>query len=72
MPCDKQELAANLRGLRARLRLSQEQVAEAVGVSPQTIVNYENGKGGMSYETAWALADLYGVPLDALGNRQAA
>ena len=39
MPCDKQELAANLRGLRARLRLSQEQVAEAVGVSPQTIVN---------------------------------
>ena len=72
MPCDKQELAANLRGLRARLRLSQEQVAEAVGVTPQTIVNYENGKGGMGYETAWALADLYGVTLDELGNRQAA
>ncbi|WP_225749023.1 helix-turn-helix domain-containing protein [Paraeggerthella sp. Marseille-Q4926] len=30
------------------------------------IMNYENGKGGIGYETAWALADLFGVTPDYL------
>ena len=33
------------------------------------IMNYENGKGGIGYETAWALADLFGVTLGELGGR---
>lgn len=65
-------LAAKLRGLRAEARLTQQQVADAVGVDQLTISNYENGKSAPSYETAWNLAMLYGVSLDALGGRKGA
>lgn len=69
MAYDKDVMAANLRGYRARKRMTQAEVAKAVGVSEATMTNYENGQGSVSYETAWALADLYGVPLAALGGR---
>lgn len=69
MSFDKNVMADNLRGLRAKNRMTQAEVADAVGVSVGTIANYENGEGGMSYETAWALADLYGVSLCDLGGR---
>lgn len=69
MAFDKNVMADNLRGLRARKRMTQAEVAEAVGVSTSTIINYENGEGGMSYEVAWRLADLYGVPIGELGGR---
>ena len=62
-------LAANLRAERARNRKPQEEVAKVVGLDPMTIANYENGKFAPSYETAWKLADYYGVTLDALGGR---
>lgn len=69
MPYDKNVMAANLRGLRAKARLKQSEVADRIGVSVNTITNYENGEGSVSYETAWALADLFGVPLCELGGR---
>lgn len=69
MPFDKYVLADNLRGFRAKNRMSQSEVAAAVGVSETTIVNYENGKGRLGFETAWALADLFGVALCDLGGR---
>ena len=70
MAFDKNVMADNLRGLRAKKRMTQAEVAEAIGVSTNTIVNYENGDGSVSYETAWKLADLYGVPLCDLGGRE--
>lgn len=69
MPLNTEILASNLRGFRARKRMTQSEVASAIGVTTQTIANYEDGKPGMSYENAWALADLYGVTLSALGGR---
>ena len=69
MAYSKQAIADNLRALRARKRLSQEEVARAIGVNPGTISNYENAEVNISYENAWALADLYGVPLAELGGR---
>lgn len=69
MPYDKNVLAANLRAFRARARMKQSEVAAAVGVTANTIMNYENGEGGIGYETAWALADLFGVTLGELGGR---
>lgn len=62
-------LAANLRAERARARRTQEEVAAAVGVDPATVSNYESGASAPSYETAWRLADYYGVTLDQLGGR---
>lgn len=69
MPFSSEVLASNLRAFRAKKRMTQSEVAKAIGVSNQTIANYEDGKPGMSYENAWALADLYGVPMSALGGR---
>jgi len=69
MPYSKSVMAANLRGLRAKNRMKHSEVAELIGVITNTITNYENGEGSVSYETAWALADLFGVPLNELGGR---
>lgn len=69
MGYSKDVIAANLRGLRAKRRMTQAEVAEAVGMNINTISNYENGDSSMSYEAAWKLADLYGVPLCELGGR---
>lgn len=69
MEYSKDVVAANLRGLRAKKRMTQAEVAEAIGVNANTIGNYENGDSSMSYEAAWKLADLYGVPLCDLGGR---
>ena len=62
----KELLAARLRGLRAERRLSQAQVAEAVGVDENTISAYENERAWPSYETAWKLADLFCVTMEGL------
>jgi len=70
---DVQELAARLRELRARKDVTQQQVADATGISQANISSYEKGKtaGGPDYQTAWELADYYGVPLSYLGGRTA-
>ncbi len=64
-----QEVAANLRALRARKNVRQQDVALATGMDATTLSNYETGKGGISFENAWKLADYYGVPIGALGGR---
>ena len=71
MTCTKDDLAAKLRGLRAERRLTQEEVASAVGVDQNTISAYENAKAWPNFETAWALCDLYGLSsMDELGGRE--
>lgn len=75
MAYDKNVMAANLKRLRREKSarenrdVTQADVGEAVGVSVSTILNYENGEGCVSYETAWALADFFGVQMCALGGR---
>ena len=43
MKNSKKNIAANLRYLRNRLGLSQEEVAEQIGVSRQSVAKWENG-----------------------------
>lgn len=73
MGFDKATFAANLRALRAKKRLSQSQVAEAIGVNAQTVINYESetAPNTPTYETAWELCDLFGITIDELGGREA-
>ena len=70
---DVQELPARLRELRARKNVTQQQVADATGISQANISVFEKGRtaGGPDYQTAWILADYYGVPLSYLGGRTA-
>lgn len=68
---DNEILAGNIRGLRHKARMSQQEVAEAIGVDTNTLANYENGRTVPSFEKAWMIASLFGVSLDALGGRNA-
>ena len=47
-------------------RLTQEQLAEAVGVSRQTVAKWESGETSPDLEHAVALADVLGTTLDGL------
>jgi ribosome-binding protein aMBF1 (putative translation factor) len=44
----KQNLADAVREARTKLGLSQEQLAEILGFDSRTILNIENGRGGLS------------------------
>lgn len=55
-----------LRKARQALGQTQEQVAEAVGVSRQTVSNWETGRSLPDVLSVIRLSDLYGVSLDQL------
>lgn len=69
MVFSKEEMSACLRELRARKRVTQQEVADAVGVDATSIYNYENVRTVPTFEIAWRLADFYNVSLDRLGGR---
>jgi len=55
-----------LKQARAEINLSQEEIAEKVGVSRQTISNWENGRSYPDISYVMALSDACGVTLDSL------
>lgn len=55
-----------LKVMRSRLGLTQEVVAEKVGVSRQAVAKWEKGDTLPDIESCIKLADLFGVPLDML------
>ena len=62
----RSNIAANLRHLRKANRMSQEEVAEKIGVSRQAAAKWENGDSLPDLVNCEALADLYDVSLDDL------
>lgn len=61
-------LSKNLVMLRGRSGLSQEQLAEKLGISRQAYAKWERGDTVPDVEKCARLAELYGVTLDALVN----
>ena len=59
-------LSDNLRSLRRRRRETQEQVAEAVGITRQALSKWESGASLPDLPNCAALADYYGVTVDDL------
>ena len=59
-------LAENLLYLRKQNRLTQEQVAGAVGVSRQALSKWETGESAPDIDNCIALANFYNVTLDDL------
>lgn len=64
-------LQDNLISLRKIKRISQEELAEAVGVTRQTISKYETGEAVPDIEKCKLMADLFEVSLDDLVNYDA-
>ncbi len=56
----------NLRALRVRTNLSQEQLAEQLGVTRSRIGSYEEGRSEPGLEMLIQLASFFKLPIDAL------
>ena len=50
-----------LKGLRGDLNLTQKEVAEKIGVSPDTISKWENGVTYPNVLDIWKIEDLFNV-----------
>lgn len=61
-----QGLGERLQQKRSSIKLSQKEVANAVGVNPSVISNYENGERTPSVEVLMALASLLHCSVDYL------
>ena len=60
------ELNTQIRKYRAGMKLSQEELAEKVYVTRQTISNWENGKSYPDIHSLLLLGSLFNVSLDQL------
>ena len=60
------KLSERIYDLRKQRALSQEQLAEALGVSRQTVSKWECGTAAPELEKLRAIADYFGVTLDEL------
>jgi len=57
-------ISNQIRDLRATLNMTQQDLADKVGVTRQTVIAMEQDKYSPSLETAFKVALALGVPLD--------
>ena len=62
----KKSLGENLKYHRVRCKMTQEFVAESLGVSRQAVSKWENGTSDPSTSNLFALAKLFGVSVEEL------
>lgn len=60
------EIEKKLKDVRIQAGLTQEQVAEKIMVSRQTVSNWENGKSLPDIVSIMSLSDLYQISIDEL------
>ena len=65
-PASGKSLAQTLKDHRTRCKLTQSAVAQALGVSPQLVNQWETGEADPAMANLSALAKLYGVTLAQL------
>ena len=61
---DANEFGREIRALRAGLRLTQDQLAEVIGVNRRVIGELERGKGTVRLEIALAAAQAVGLDVE--------
>jgi transcriptional regulator with XRE-family HTH domain len=59
----------NIEAERARAGMTKASMAEEIGVSPDTMKNWQNGRTEIPVSKIVALADLFGVTTDYLLGR---
>lgn len=60
------KLSENIRSIRKEHRLTQERLAEAMGVSAASVSKWETGQSEPELTMLGELADFFGVSVDAL------
>ncbi len=58
------EIRSKLKDYRAKLDLTQEELAQRLGVTRQTIIALEQARYQPSLELAWRCSRLFGVPIE--------
>ena len=61
-------ISRNLKSLRKKNQYTQEDIAEKINVSRQSVAQWENGESTPDIESCIKLANLYNVKLDDLVN----
>jgi putative transcriptional regulator len=56
----------NIKSFRVEFGMTQQQLGNKVGLTRQSIIAIEAGKYSPSLETAFRIAKVFGVPLEAL------
>lgn len=51
---------------RKQAKIRQEDMADAVGVTRQTIISLENGKYNASLQLAWRIAKYFGCTIEEI------
>jgi putative transcriptional regulator len=59
-------LRNSVRELRAERGMTQQDLADKIGVTRQTVIAIEQDKYSPSLETAFKIAMVFGVPLEAV------
>ena len=59
-------ISNRIKEFRARSSMSQEDLANAVGVRRETIGNLENGRYNPSLVLAWNIAKVFGVTIEEI------
>ena len=59
-------LKITLEAARVNAKLTQKEAADGVGVTVQTLINWEKGRTSPMIDKAVALCKLYGIDLDNL------
>ena len=59
-------IGSRVRESRQRLDMTQQQLAECLGVSYQQVQNYENGINGISAVRLFVICEILNVPLQAM------
>ena len=57
-------LENNIRALRKNKKITQDDLADAVGVTRQTIISIESGKYNASLQLAFKIAGYFGVKIE--------
>ena len=56
----------SLKAARINADMTQDEVAERIGRSKQTIVNWESGRTEIKYKDLAFLSDMYEIPIEFL------
>lgn len=62
----KEKYKISLAAARVNAKLTQKQVADTIGVSPYTIINWESGKTSPTVYQMKMLCELYKAPIDVI------
>lgn len=58
------EINITLKAARANANMTQKEWAEALGVSDETVKNWETGKSEPKYSQLKKISELSGIPMD--------